>query len=184
MLRTACDQAAHLPDNLVIAVNASPVQFKNGQFAQSVEAALNRAGIRGNRIEIEVTEGLLLRNEAVVTTALQHLHEMDVRLAMDDFGTGYSSLGQLARLPFDKIKIDRSLAGGTEKERAIIRAIATLGDGIGMATLAEGIETQTQLAYAEADGCNAVQGYLFGKAVPAADLDGVLDRFAMLQGAQ
>ena len=128
-----------------------------------------------------MTEGLLLRNEAVVTTALQHLHEMDVRLAMDDFGTGYSSLGQLAKLPFDKIKIDRSLVGGTDRERAIIRAIATLGDGIGMATLAEGIETKMQLAYAEADGCNAVQGFLFGKAVPAADLNAILDRFGLVE---
>ncbi len=183
VLRTACDQAAQLPEHLVMAVNASPVQFKNGQFAYSVESALHRAGISGKRLEIEVTEGLLLRNEAVVSAALQHLHEMDVRLAMDDFGTGYSSLGQLARLPFSKIKIDRSLVGGTEKERAIVRAIATLGEGIGMATLAEGIETTTQLACAEADGCNAVQGFLFGKAVPAADLNGVLDRFAMVGAA-
>ena len=142
VLKTACEQAAQLPEGLVMAINASPVQFKNGLFAQSVESALERAGIRGERIEIEITEGLLLKNEAVVVAALHSLHRMGVRLAMDDFGTGYSSLGQLAKLPFDKIKIDRSLVGGTAKERAIVRAIATLGEGIGMATLAEGIETQ------------------------------------------
>ena len=177
VLRTACEQAAALPEPLVIAINASPVQFKTGQFAQSVEMALERAGISGNRIEIEITEGLLLENEAVVIAALHRLHRMDVRLAMDDFGTGYSSLGQLAKLPFDKIKIDRSLVGGNEKERAIVRAIATLCDGIGMQTLAEGIETRTQLSHAEADGCGAVQGFLFGKPVPADQLHNVLERF-------
>ena len=177
VLRTACEQAAQLPESLCIAINASPVQFKNGLFAQTVETALARAGIAGDRIEIEITEGLLLKNEAVVTTALTRLHAMGVRLAMDDFGTGYSSLGQLAKLPFDKIKIDRSLVGGTGKERAIVRAIATLGDGIGMATLAEGIETPTQLEHAQADGCVAAQGYLFGKAVPANEIRGILGRF-------
>ena len=177
VLRTACDQAAELPDHLVIAINASPVQFKSGLFAQAVEAALVRAGIHGSRIEIEITEGLLLKNEATVVAALHDLHRMGVRLAMDDFGTGYSSLGQLAKLPFDKIKIDRSLVGGTAKERAIVRAIATLGEGIGMATVAEGIETPTQLAHAEADGCNAAQGYFFGRPAPARDLPSLLERF-------
>src|SRR5579875_499714 len=178
VLRTACEEAARLPEPLVIAINASPVQFKTGLFAAAVEDALKRAGIPGRRIEIEITEGLLLGNEAVVVTALHQLHKLGVRLAMDDFGTGYSSLGQLAKLPFDKIKIDRSLVGGTTKERAIVRAIATLGDGIGMETLAEGIETRTQLEHAEADGCRAVQGYLFGKAVPAKDLSSIMQRFA------
>lgn len=179
VLRTACEQAALLPSHLVIAVNASPVQFKNGLFAHSVETALARSGIPGSRIEIEITEGLLLKNEAVVVAALHGLHRLGVRLAMDDFGTGYSSLGQLAKLPFDKIKIDRSLVGGTAKERAIVRAIATLGGGIGMATVAEGIETPTQLAYAEADGCNVAQGYFFGKPAPAAELPAILERFAL-----
>lgn len=178
VLRTACEEAAKLPEGLVMAINASPVQFKNGLFALSVETALERAGISGSRIEIEITEGLLLKSEAVVISALHDLHRMGVRLAMDDFGTGYSSLGQLAKLPFDKIKIDRSLVGGTAKERAIVRAIATLGEGIGMATLAEGIETPDQLFHAEADGCSGAQGYLFGKAVPPADLDEILARFA------
>ncbi len=179
VLKTACQQAAQLPAGLVMAINTSPVQFKNGLFAQSVEDALERAGIGGERIEIEITEGLLLKNEAVVVSALHSLHRMGARLAMDDFGTGYSSLGQLAKLPFDKIKIDRSLVGGTAKERAIVRAIATLGEGLGMATLAEGIETRTQLAHAEADGCSAVQGYLFGKAVPPADLGDIVRRFGL-----
>ncbi len=179
VLRKACDQAAMLPDNLVMAINASPVQFKNGTFAQSVETALHRAGISGERIEVEITEGLLLKNEAVVVSALNNLHRLDVRLAMDDFGTGYSSLGQLAKLPFDKIKIDRSLVGGTAKERAIVRAIATLGEGIGMATLAEGIETHIQLEHAEADGCSEAQGFLFGKAVPASELQDLVNRFAL-----
>ena len=184
VLNTACEQAARLPEGLVMAINASPVQFKNGQFAQAVERALGRAGIRGERIEIEVTEGLLLKNEAVVVAALHSLHRMGVRLAMDDFGTGYSSLGQLAKLPFDKIKIDRSLVGGTAKERAIVRAIATLGEGIGMATLAEGIETRTQLAHAEADGCSAVQGYLFGKAVPPEALGDIVRQFGLKDEVQ
>jgi diguanylate cyclase (GGDEF)-like protein len=183
VLRTACEQAAQLPEGLVMAINASPVQFKNGYFAQSVETALERAGIAGRRIEIEITEGLLLKNEAVVITALNQLHRMNVRLAMDDFGTGYSSLGQLAKLPFDKIKIDRSLVGGSAKERAIVRAITTLGEGIGIATLAEGIETRKQLVCAEADGCSEAQGFFFSKAVPSADLPQVLKRFAPAESA-
>ncbi len=184
VLRTACEQAALLPAHLVIAVNASPVQFKSGLFAHSVEAALRRAGISGSRIEIEITEGLLLKNEAMVVAALHSLHRLGVRLAMDDFGTGYSSLGQLAKLPFDKIKIDRSLVGGTAKERAIVRAIATLGGGIGMATVAEGIETPAQLAHAEADGCNVAQGYFFGRPVPATELPALLERFAVANEEQ
>ncbi len=184
VLRTACEQAALLPERLVIAVNASPVQFKTGLFAHSVATALQRAGISGSRIEIEITEGLLLKNEAIVVAALHSLHKLGVRLAMDDFGTGYSSLGQLAKLPFDKIKIDRSLVGGTAKERAIVRAIATLGGGIGMATVAEGIETPTQLAHAEADGCNVAQGYFFGRPVPATELPALLERFAVANDVQ
>ncbi len=178
VLRTACQQAALLPEPLVIAVNVSPVQFKSGLFAHTVESALVSTGIAGNRLEIEITEGLLWKNETVVVSELQHLHRLGVQLAMDDFGTGYSSLGQLAKLPFDKIKIDRSLAGGTTKERAIVRAIAALGSGIGMATVAEGIETPAQLAHAEADGCNGVQGYYFGKPVPSDQLPVVLGRFS------
>ena len=177
VLQTACTQAAKLPEGVVIAVNASPLQFRSGSFAASVARALHGSGLPASRLEIEITEGVLLKNEKTVLTMLHELRSTGVRLAMDDFGTGYSSLGQLAAFPFDTIKIDRSLVGGSPTQRAIVRAIAMLGEGIGMATLAEGIETDDQLLKARADGCLSAQGYLFGKAVPASGLPAVLEQF-------
>lgn len=176
VLQTACQQAARLPEGIVVAVNASPLQFRTGSFLESVKNALSVAGIPSSRLEIEITEGVLLQNSKAVISTLNDLHSMGVRLAMDDFGSGYSSLGQLAKLPFDTIKIDRSLVGESTKQRAIVRAIAALGNGLGMITLVEGIETEEQLANAVADGCKSVQGYLFGKAVPASALDEVIAR--------
>ncbi len=174
VLKTACKQAARLPAHLVMAINASPLQFVTGSFMNSVTVALSSAGLPASRLEIEITEGVLIKNSDVVVSALTDLRTMGVRLAMDDFGTGYSSLSQLAKLPFDVIKIDRSLVGGSLKQRAIVRAIATLGAEIGMSTLAEGIETEEQLTKARTDGCNAAQGYLFGKAGPASELSEIL----------
>lgn len=179
VLQTACLEAARLPEDIVIAVNASPLQFRTaGAFLKSVERALSVAAIPASRLEIEITEGVLMRNSTAVLSTLNDLHAIGVRLAMDDFGTGYSSLGQLAKLPFDTIKIDRSLVGENAKQRAIVRAIATLGNGLGITTLVEGIETEEQLANARADGCISAQGYLFGKAVPASALDDVLAQFS------
>ncbi len=178
VLRAACKQAASLPSNIVVAVNASPLQFKNGLFLDSVERALTHSHLPPNRLEIEITEGLLLKDSRSVLSTLDELHRQGVRLAMDDFGTGYSSLVQLAKLPFDTIKIDRSLIGITGKKRAIVRSIAALGAGIGMSVLAEGIETEEELDAVRSDGCTHAQGYLFGKPIPAKDIPTAVDLFS------
>jgi len=177
VLRTACRQAVNWGEDVVIAVNASPLQFETGRFAITVRDVLNSTGLAGTRLEIEITEGILLRNEEAVLSTLYALRDMGVRIAMDDFGTGYASLSQLARFPFDKIKIDRSLsgtAGENGKNRAIVRAIAALGDSLGVSTMAEGIETAEQLERVQKDGCSSVQGYLFSKPVPANELEALI----------
>ena len=152
VLRTACKQAASLPSNIVVAVNASPVQFKNGLFLDSVKRALTLSHLPPNRLEIEITEGLLLTDSRSVLSTLDELHGKGVRLAMDDFGTGYSSLVQLSKLPFDTIKIDRSLIGIAAKKRAIVRSIVVLGEGIGMSVLAEGSRPRKNLRQSVAMG--------------------------------
>jgi diguanylate cyclase (GGDEF)-like protein len=178
VLRTACKQAASLPSNIVVAVNASPVQFKNGLFLDSVQRALTLSHLPPNRLEIEITEGLLLTDSRSVLSTLDELHGKGVRLAMDDFGTGYSSLVQLSKLPFDTIKIDRSLIGIAAKKRAIVRSIVVLGEGIGMSVLAEGVETEEELEAVRCDGCAHVQGYLFGRPIPATDIPRAVELFS------
>ncbi len=176
VLRTACKQAALLPPEITMAVNVSPLQLKNGSLLEAVSVALANAHLAPHRLEVEITEGVLLENSGLVKATLDTLHELGVRLAIDDFGTGYSSLGQLANFPFDTIKIDRSLVGTGVKNRAIVRAIAMLGAGLGMTTLIEGIENEEALTNACGDGFNSAQGYLFGKAVPPSALMEVLER--------
>ena len=180
VLRAACKEATGWPCNVTVAVNASPLQIETGSYAESVKRALATTGLPGERLEIEVTEGIMLRNDEVVLKTLHDLRAMKVRIAMDDFGTGYASLSQLARFPFDKIKIDKSLAGfsgNSPKQRAIVRAITALGDSLGVSTLAEGVEDAEQVARLKVDGCTAVQGYFFGKPLPASELKTILERF-------
>ncbi len=184
VLRTACREAMTWPDDITIAVNVSPLQFETGKFADSVRRALASTGLPGKRLEIEITEGILLRTDKAILATLHELRSMDVRIAMDDFGTGYASLSQLARFPFDKIKIDRSIAGfegDNLKQRAIVRAITSLGQSLGVCTLAEGIESADQLARLQEDGCSSVQGYLFGKPVPADQLREIISRLHSIQ---
>lgn len=181
VLRTACREAMKWPSEITVAVNASPLQFDTGYFAESVRQALEATGLPGERLEIEITEGILLRNDEAVLKTLHELRAMKVRVAMDDFGTGYASLSQLARFPFDKIKIDRSLAGfegDDAKQRAIVRAITALGQSLGVCTLAEGVESAEQLARLQTDGCSSVQGFFFGKPVPADQLSEIISRLA------
>lgn len=170
VLRTACKQLMSLPDILQMAVNVSPLQLKHGSFCHTVTETLFASRLRPARLELEITEGILLERSGVVRSTLDSLHDMGVRLAIDDFGTGYSSLGQLGQLPFDTIKIDRSLVGTGMRNRTIVRAIAMLGDGLGMSTLIEGIEDDEEFAKACEDGCKSAQGYLFGKPMPASQL--------------
>ncbi len=178
VLDVACRQSSELPADLVIAVNASPMQLTGGSLLESVTRALANAALPPTRLAIEITEGVVLNDSKLVKTTLRTLNSMGVKLAMDDFGTGYSSLGQLAKFPFDTIKIDRSLVGRNVKQRAIVRAIAMLGRELGISTLAEGIETEEALANANLDGCTSAQGYLFGKAVPADQVQDVVAAFS------
>ncbi len=180
VLRTACKEAMKWPGDITIAVNASPLQFdKTGKFSQSVRRALASTGLPGERLEIEITEGILLNNDEATLKTLHEIRSAGVRIAMDDFGTGYASLSQLARFPFDKIKIDRSLAGfdgDDPKQRAIVRAITALGESLGVCTLAEGVESADQITRLHKDGCHSVQGYFFSKPVPSDQLPGIISR--------
>jgi len=178
VLRTACRQAALLPNGTVVAVNASPIQLSDGSFPDTVDRALASASLPANRLEIEITEGILLEHTSTVLNTLHALHAKGVRLAIDDFGTGYSSLGQLAKLPFDTIKIDRSLVGASAQQRAIVRSIVALGEGLGMSVLAEGLETEEEYDNARSAGCLSGQGYLLGRATPPNQLPELLSRLS------
>ncbi len=179
VLREACRQAVGWPEEVTIAVNASPLQFETGQFARCVAEALEETGLHAARLEIEITENLLLRDTGAVMGTLAALHAMGVRLVLDDFGTGYASLSQLSRFRFDKIKIDRSFISPIDssmENSAIVRSIAALGVSLGIPTTAEGVETARQLEQIKADGCTCVQGYYFSRPVPSADVQSLLVR--------
>ena len=178
VLRTACREAASWPAHLWVAVNVSAKQLADrDRLPRAVAAALAAAGLPGHRLEVEITESALARNEVDALHVLHALHKLGVRISMDDFGTGYSSLSQLRSFPFDKLKIDRSfvrdLASSTEAV-AMVRAISALGASLGMTTTAEGVETADQKRVVAADGCTSIQGYLVSRPVPAADLPGLI----------
>jgi diguanylate cyclase (GGDEF)-like protein len=179
VLREACGEAMLWPEEVTVAVNASPLQFETGQFARSVAQALAITGLPARRLEIEVTENLLLRDTGTVLDTLAALKQLGVRLVLDDFGTGYASLSQLSRFRFDKIKIDRSFVSQqhlSEHNSAIVRSIAALGSSLGIPTTAEGVETATQLAQIKADGCTCVQGYFFSRPVPSGEVAAMMQR--------
>jgi EAL domain-containing protein (putative c-di-GMP-specific phosphodiesterase class I) len=155
------------------------LQIEAGNFAQSVADALYATGLAANRLEIEITESLLLRDTGTVVATLAALHDLGVRLVLDDFGTGYASLSQLSRFHFDKIKIDRSFVSPPQisaETKAIVRSIAALAHSLGIPSTAEGVETQLQLDQIKADGCTCVQGYYLSRPVPAAAVADVLSR--------
>jgi len=172
VLREACKTAATWPGNVRVAVNLSPVQFKSRDLVARVRAALVDARLPPTRLELEITESLLLNDSETTLKALHDLRAMGVRISMDDFGTGYSSLSYLRSFPFDKIKIDRSFMRDLTQRSdsmAIIKAVIGLGQALGMSTTAEGVETQDQLDVVRELGCSEVQGYLFSPPiVPAA----------------
>ena len=177
VLERACRDMVSLPGKLKVAVNLSPVQFRNRRLAETVGAILADTGFDPNRLELEVTESLLLGDDEAVLAILHELRAMGVRIAMDDFGTGYSSLSYLRRFPFDKIKIDQSFIRemGTDGDcAAIIKAVVGLGRSLGMAVNAEGVETNQQFIKLCAEGCGEVQGYLFSKPKPISELPGML----------
>ena len=173
VLRQACAGAAAWPDDLKVSVNFSPVQFKKGNLPQLVVAALASSGLPAERLELEITESTLLVESETNLATLHSLRALGVTIAMDDFGTGYSGLSYLRAFPFDRIKIDRSFISELGESRdctAIVRAIADLGSHLGIPTLAEGAETEKQLAWVRETGCTEMQGYLFSRPIPASEI--------------
>ncbi len=171
VLKRACLEAATWPDDIHIAVNLSPAQFKHRAVVLDVVAALGASGLPARRLEVEITETVLLQDTEATVGILDELRNLGVRISMDDFGTGYSSLAYLQKFPFDKIKIDRSFVKDLSEHPqsiAIIRAVTALSISLGMKTTAEGVETEEQLQTLKEEGCTEVQGYLFSKPVPAA----------------
>ncbi|TYL83184.1 EAL domain-containing protein [Bradyrhizobium rifense] len=181
VLRQACTEAASWPGDIHIAVNVSPVQFRSKTLALKVAAALAESGLAPGRLELEITETVLIRDDAEALTILQQLRELGVRIALDDFGTGYSSLSYLHRFPFDKIKIDRSFISGIgepEDSSPIVQAVVHMAAARHMATTAEGVETEAQREVLRQLGCSQMQGWLFSPAVPAAKLKQLLSKQA------
>jgi diguanylate cyclase (GGDEF)-like protein len=197
VLRTACAEAGSWPEHVRVAVNLSPVQFKSKRLLAMVRETLEETGLSAGRLELEITETVLLQDTEAVMSILHELHDLGARVSMDDFGTGYSSLSYLRRFPFDKIKIDRSFvsdlqiaatdAGGVtildgtqslaaKSAATIVRAITGLGENLGISTTAEGVETAEQLAVIRQAGCTEVQGYFIGKPRPPREIPSLLRR--------
>jgi predicted signal transduction protein with EAL and GGDEF domain len=180
VIRQACAQAMTWPSDLQVAVNASPVQFRHKGLVSAVMSALAASGLRPDRLELEITETVLMHNNEATLAILHQLRGLGVRISMDDFGTGYSSLSYLRSFPFDKIKIDQSFIrdlAAKPDSIAIIRAVAGLGHSFGMTTTAEGVETQEQLDQMRAEGCTEVQGYFYSKPLAARDIPPLLYGF-------
>jgi EAL domain-containing protein (putative c-di-GMP-specific phosphodiesterase class I) len=184
VLRAACREAASWPRPMSIAINLSPVQFQHGDLTNLVHQVLLETGLSPKRLELEITEGVLIGDFTRGVAILRRLKNLGVRIAMDDFGTGYSSLSYLQSFPFDKIKIDKAFIanlGHSQQAATIIRAVIALGSGLNVPVLAEGVETQEQLEFLAAERCNEIQGYLIGRPQPIADYAEVVGR-AMTPG--
>jgi diguanylate cyclase (GGDEF)-like protein len=173
VLRQACAEAARWPAGLRVAVNVSAMQVRQPNLVQTAVSALASAGLPAGRLELEITESVLMRNNEQSLRVLHQLRELGLRIAMDDFGTGYSSLSYLRSFPFDRLKIDRSFVGELHRSAdcaAIVRAILGLAARLGIATTAEGVETPDQLAFMRAEGCTEAQGYLIGAPKPVQEV--------------
>jgi predicted signal transduction protein with EAL and GGDEF domain len=178
LLRRACLDAMAWPSTFTLAFNISPVQLRDPTVGLRILSILSESGFSPRRLEIEITETALVDNMAVAQAVVDELRAAGIRIALDDFGTGYSTLSQLLSFRLDKIKIDRSFVSRLNESndgQVIVRAILGLAKGFGLTTTAEGIEDAVQLAYLKANGCTEGQGYLFSKAVPAADIPALLD---------
>jgi diguanylate cyclase (GGDEF)-like protein len=180
VLRQACTEAATWPDHLKVAVNVSAAQFKARNLAEVVIRSLAAAGMAPHRLELEITESVMLHDEDTAFETLKRLHDLGVRIALDDFGTGYSSLSNLRKFPFDKIKIDRSfvsdLSVANVDALAVVRSVAQLGVSLGMTTTAEGVETAEQLDYVRAEGCTEMQGFYICPPSPASEIAKLIER--------
>jgi diguanylate cyclase (GGDEF)-like protein/PAS domain S-box-containing protein len=172
ILRAACREAASWPRPLSIAINLSPVQFRYGDLPKLVHEILLETGLAPSRLELEITEGVLIGDFNRAVSILRRLKALGVRIAMDDFGTGYSSLSYLQSFPFDKLKIDQSFIanlGHSQQAATIVRAVIALGRGLNMPVVAEGVETEEQVKFLAAESCNEIQGYLVGRPKPIAE---------------
>jgi diguanylate cyclase (GGDEF)-like protein/PAS domain S-box-containing protein len=181
ILREACREAASWPMPLQIAVNLSPAQFMHGDVVSLVHSILLETGLAPGRLELEITEGVLIEDFDRGLALLRRLKALGVRISMDDFGSGYSSLSYLQAFPFDKIKIDRAFVmnlGRNPQSAAIVRAVIGLGHGLEMSIVAEGVETQEQLGFLAEQGCDAVQGYFIGKPLPIGQYAALVGRAA------
>jgi EAL domain-containing protein (putative c-di-GMP-specific phosphodiesterase class I) len=169
VLREACREAATWPIPLQVAVNLSPVQFRHGELPVLVHTVLLETGLAAHRLELEITEGVLIADFTRAVSVLRRLKALGVRIAMDDFGTGYSSLSYLQSFPFDKIKIDQSFISNLEHNQqsaAIVRAVVSLAHGLGLPVIAEGVESSGQLEFLTRETVDEVQGYLLGRPYP------------------
>jgi EAL domain-containing protein (putative c-di-GMP-specific phosphodiesterase class I) len=182
VLNEACRQAQRWRDNglpLLMAVNLSSLQFKRGNLIETVVNALEKSGLPAELLELELTESILMQDVDVAIKLLHSLKEMGVKLSIDDFGTGYSSLSYLKRLAVNKLKIDQSFVRDLTEDAnsaAIVRAIIQLGQTLQLTVIAEGVETDAQLAFLRNYGCDEVQGYLFSRPIPAADFVALLKK--------
>ncbi|HEY7846019.1 MAG TPA: EAL domain-containing protein [Bradyrhizobium sp.] len=173
VLRTACAEAATWPEHIRLAVNVSPVQLKNQTLALRIAGALAASGLKPGRLEIEITEAVLIRDDEAALAILHQLRQIGVRIALDDFGTGFSSLSYLKRFPFDKIKIDRCFVSDiseVDASSSIVQAVVNIATALNMTTTAEGVETEAQRELLRKLGCTEMQGYLFSAAKPAAEV--------------
>jgi diguanylate cyclase (GGDEF)-like protein len=185
IIRTACREAAGWSSPVKIAVNVAPVQLSDTQFPDIVSNALRESGLDPARLELEITETGIIADTSNALQIIQQLKRLGVRVAMDDFGTGYSSLATLQAFPFDKIKIDREFVknlGGNRQSAAIVRATVILGESLGIPVLAEGVETEDHMCVLAAMGCSEVQGFLFGRPMPARELRAALGGAAAVAG--
>ena len=184
ILRRACREAASWPKPLQVAVNLSPAQFMHGDVVGLVHSILLETGLAPDRLELEITEGVLIEDFDRGLALLRRLKALGVRISMDDFGSGYSSLSYLQAFPFDKIKIDRAFIinlGRNPQSAAIVRAVIDLGHGLDMSIVAEGVETVDQLAFLAHEGCDGVQGYLLGKPLPIGQYAGLVGRAEIME---
>ena len=177
LLREACREAASWDKPLRIAINVSPIQFRHGDLPGLVHSVLLETGLAPSRLELEITEGVLVDDFSRAVSILRRLKSLGVQIALDDFGTGYSSLSYLHAFPFDKMKIDRTFISDLESNHhsiAIVRAVIGLGRSLNIPILAEGVETPAQHAFLAQEGCDEVQGYLTGRPLAIADYAGVV----------
>ena len=179
IMRTACREAASWPRPLNIAINLSPVQFQHGDLPSMVHQVLLDTGLPPARLELEITEGVLIGDFTRAVSILRRLKNLGVRIAMDDFGTGYSSLSYLQSFPFDKIKIDQTFIANlthSQQSATIIRAVIALGRGLDLPVVAEGVETEEQLSFLASKSCDGIQGYIVGRPKPIAEYAEVVGR--------